>query len=150
MNAQRIGFAVFILAGLIAMHSIAESRERLSPGAVTEAQKQALPPVAQALVRTNPANGQKSLLIGSHVSGIVGLAETEARALHDELLSFATGPRFTYHHVWCDHDIVMWDNRAVLHRGFAYDEVNDTRILIRTTVAGSGPTVRDGAIVAGA
>ncbi len=137
------------LAGLIAIHSITESRGKLSPGAVTEAQREALPPVPQSLVRTNPVTGRKSLLIGSHVASIVGMTEAEARDLHGELLAMATRPEHTYRHKWREGDIVMWDNRAVLHRGLPYDEVNDIRLLMRTTVAGQGPTVVEGRIVAG-
>ena len=47
-------------------------------------------------------------------------------------------------------DIIIWDNRAVLHRGHPYDEVNDRRLMIRTTIAGVAPTVVDGRIQAGA
>lgn len=138
------------LEGLIAIHSIAKSRERLSANAVTAAQKRAMPPVPQALVRTNPATGRKSLLIGSHVAAIVGMDEAEALALNDELVALATRPEHTYRHTWRPDDIVLWDNRAVLHRGHPYDEIDDERLLIRTTLAGAGPTVVDGRIVPGA
>jgi len=135
------------LEGLIAVHSITKSRERLSPQAVTEEQKKALPPVPQALVRTNPATGRKSLLIGSHIAGVVGMTEAEAMALNEELVDLATRPEHTYRHTWRVDDIVMWDNRAVLYRGHPYDEVAHRRLMIRTTLAGSGPTVVNGRIV---
>lgn len=138
------------LDGLIAIHSITKSREKLSLHAVTAEQKQAMPPVPQALVRRNPVTGRKSLLIGSHVAAIVGMEEDEAMDLNEELVALATRPEFTYRHRWRVDDIVMWDNRAVLHRGHPYDEVSERRLMIRTTVAGSGPTVVDGRIVEGA
>ena len=134
---------------LIAIHSIAYSREQLSPDAVSEEQKRALPPVPQALVRTNPVTGRKSLLIGAHLAAIDGMADDEAQALNRELVALATRPENTYRHSWRVGDIVMWDNRAVLHRGHPYDEVNHIRLLIRTTIAGAGPTVIDGEIVEG-
>lgn len=137
------------LADLIAIHSIVHSREKLSPTAVSEEQRQALPPVPQALVRTNPVTGRKSLLIGSHVSGIVGMPDGEAEALNQKLVAIATRPEFTFRHSWRDGDMIMWDNRAVLHRGHVYDDVNDVRLLMRTTLAGRGPTVIDGAVVEG-
>ncbi len=137
------------LENLIAIHSITHSREMLDPKAISEEQKRALPPVHQALVRVNPVTGRKSLLIGSHLAGVVGKSEAEAAALNEELLAVATQPAFVYRHSWQVGDIIMWDNRAVLHRGLAYDEVNDVRLLFRTTVAGLGPTVVDGHIVEG-
>lgn len=138
------------LEGLIAWHDIAWSRLKLSPDAVTEEQRRAMPPVPQALVRTNPRTGRKSLLIGSHICRIDGLSDAEAAALNEELVAIATRPEFTYRHRWAPGDIVIWDNRAVLHRGHPYDEVNDRRLMIRTTLAGTGLTVVDGVIQPGA
>jgi alpha-ketoglutarate-dependent 2,4-dichlorophenoxyacetate dioxygenase len=135
------------LEQMIAVHWIVTSRLKLSPDAVTEAQRREMPPVQQALVRTNPVTGRKSLLIGSHVTHIEGLPDDDALALNEELVRLATLPRHTYRHRWRPHDIVMWDNRAVLHRGHPYDEAGDERLLLRTTVAGTGPTVVDGRIV---
>lgn len=135
------------LDGIVATHWIVHSRLKLSPDAVTERQRRELPPVPQALVRTNPVTGRKSLTIGSHVCAMSGMSDAEARALNDELVAHCTQPCFTYRHKWRDHDLVIWDNRAILHRGHPYDEVNTRRILIRTTVAGTGPTVVDGEIV---
>jgi alpha-ketoglutarate-dependent 2,4-dichlorophenoxyacetate dioxygenase len=132
----------------IAVHSITHSRRTLGDNAVSEEQKQALPPVQQALVRTNPVNGRKSLLIGAHVCSIDGMSDDEAQALNDRLVDSAIAAG-TYRHHWKPGDMVMWDNRAVLHRGHAYDEVNEVRTLIRTTVAGAGPTVVDGRVVSG-
>ena len=132
--------------GLIAIHDIAHSRVRLDPKSVTEEQRRQMPPVPQAMVRVNPTTGRKSLLIGSHVSGIVGMDDGEAAALNEELVAIATQPEFTNRHRWTLGDIVMWDNRAILHRGMPYDEVNDRRLMIRTTLAGAAPTVVDGAI----
>lgn len=138
------------LSDLVAVHSLAFSRRKLSPDAISPEQEKALPPVQQALVRTNPVTGRKSLLIGAHVQDIVGMAHDEAQALLAELLARATQPAFTYRHRWTVGDIVMWDNRAVLHRGHAYDEVNSRRLLIRTTLAGDGPTAAEGQVLAAA
>ena len=133
--------------GLVAIHSIATSRRKVDPNAVSAAQETALPPVPQALVRRNPANGRKALVLGSHIGAIVGMADDEAMALIDELTGIATQKAFTYRHVWRPDDVVMWDNRAVLHRGRPYDEANERRLMVRTTLAGDGPTAVDGRIV---
>ncbi len=136
--------------GLIAYHDIAHSRLKLSPDAVTAEQRQKMPPVPQAMVRVNPTTGRKSLLIGSHISRIDSMADDAAEALNAELVALATRPENTYRHIWSAGDIIIWDNRAVLHRGLPYDEVNDRRLMIRTTLAGAAPTVVDGRIQPGA
>ena len=64
-------------------------------------------------------------------------------------MAIATRPENTYRHIWSPNDIFIWDNRAALHRGLPYDEVNDRRLMIRTTLAGAGPTVVDGRIQLG-
>jgi alpha-ketoglutarate-dependent 2,4-dichlorophenoxyacetate dioxygenase len=103
-----------------------------------------VPPVPQAVVRTHPATGRKSLYLGSHASHILGRPVDEGRSLLRELLEFATQPQFVYRHVWRQHDLVMWDNRCVLHRGRPWDERRYRRVMHRTTVAGAGPTAVDG------
>ena len=138
------------LEGLIAYHDIGHSRFKLSPDAVTAEQRRKMPPVPQAMVRVNPTTGRKSLLIGSHISRIEGMADGEAEALNAELVALATRPENTYRHKWSTGDIIIWDNRAALHRGLPYDEVNDRRLMIRTTLAGAAPTVIDGRIQPGA
>ena len=101
----------------------------------------------QALVRPNPVNSRKALVLGSHIGAIVGMADDEAMALIDELTEIATQDTFTYRHVWRPNDVVMWDNRAVLHRGRPYDEANERRLMVRTTLAGDGPTAVDGRVI---
>lgn len=133
--------------GLIAIHSIAWSREQFEKGSSTEEQRKRLPPVQQALVRTNPITGRKSLHIASHVMSIEGMEDGEARALHDELVAVATAPEHVYRHSWSPNDAIIWDNRATMHRATPYDEVGDRRLMIRTTISDFGPTVADGAIV---
>ena len=97
--------------------------------------------MAQALIRANPVNGRKALYVGSHASHIAGLPEAEGRALLQELLAFATREDWTYMHLWQVGDLVMYDNRAVLHRARPYAITEHARILHRTTVAGDGLTV---------
>ena len=136
------------LDGLVAIHSIATSRKKIDPRAVSAEQEAALPPVPQALVRRNPVTGRKALVLGSHIGAIAGMADAEAQALIDELTAIATKSEFTYRHVWRNDDLVMWDNRAVLHRGHPYDEARERRLLVRTTLAGDAPTAVDGRVVA--
>ena len=131
------------LEGLVAEHSFVYSRGLIGYDQFTEAERAAVPPVPQALVRTHPATGRKSLYLGSHASHILGMPVAEGRALLTELLDLATRPEFVYQHRWRVGDLVMWDNRCVLHRGRPWGESRYRRVMHRTTVAGEGPTVPD-------
>lgn len=132
------------LDALVAEHSFVYSRGLIGYDQFTDAERAMVPPVQQAVVRTHPATGRKSLYLGSHASHVIGRPVEEGRALLKDLLEFATQPRFVYGHAWKRHDLVMWDNRCVLHRGRPWDEQRHRRVMHRTTVAGSGPTVVDG------
>jgi alpha-ketoglutarate-dependent 2,4-dichlorophenoxyacetate dioxygenase len=131
------------LDGLVVEHSLIYSRSLIGYRHFTDAERAALPPVKQALVRTHPATGRKSLYLGSHASHIIGRPMEEGRAVLRELLEFATNPRFVYRHGWRVNDLVMWDNRCALHRGRPWDESKYRRVMHRITVAGAGPTVAD-------
>ncbi|HET7341556.1 MAG TPA: TauD/TfdA family dioxygenase [Methylomirabilota bacterium] len=131
------------LADMVAVHSFAYSRGLIAPGLLLLEQEAALPPVKQRLVRENPVNGRKALFLGSHAAYIVGMPVEEGRTLLRELLEHATRPQFVYEHRWRVGDCVMWDNRAVLHRGREWDTRRYRRVMHRTTVAGDGPTVPD-------
>ena len=128
------------LEGRVAVHSFAYSRGLIDPTLLGPEVQQALPPVRQALVRANPLSGRKSVYIGSHASHIEGMPVEERRALLKELLELATRPEGVHRHVWRQHDLVIWDNRCLLHRGRPWDARRYTRVMHRTTVAGDGPT----------
>ncbi len=129
------------IEGLVAVHSYAYSRGLVDPDLLSEDEKAQVPPVEQALVRTNPVNGRKALLLGSHASHIVGWPVEEGRTLLKELLDFATRPRFRYRHRWRVDDLLIWDNRCALHRARPYDSRKYRRLMQRTTVAGTAATV---------
>ena len=130
------------LDGMVAVHSFAYSRGQIAPGLLLPEQETALPPVKQQLVRVNDVTGRKAVYLGSHASHIVGLPVDEGRRLLRDLLAHATQPQFVFQHRWRVGDCVMWDNRAVLHRGRPWD-TRRRRVMHRTTVAGDGPTVPD-------
>ena len=96
-------------------------------------------PVRQRLVRTHPVTGRKSLYLSSHAGGIVGMPVAEARLLLRDLNEHATQPKFVYVHAWRAWDLVVWDNRQMMHRVRRYDEAHP-RDMRRTTVAGDAPT----------
>ena len=129
------------LEGLVAEHSMAHSRAQIAPGLLTEAFLKETPPVRHVMVRTVPETGEKALYVGSYASHIIGWEREKGRALLEELLEWATQPRFVYRHQWETNDLVMWDNRTCLHRGRPWDNAIYKRIMHRTTLAGDGPTV---------
>ena len=106
---------------------------------MTEAQQAALPPVTHPLVRTH-ARGRRSLFISENVAYYVGgMALEEGKALHRELVSFATRPEFVYQHRWRQGDVVMWDNRPTMHRVTEYDGARYRRNMQRTELLGLEP-----------
>ncbi|MEO6024460.1 MAG: TauD/TfdA family dioxygenase [Burkholderiales bacterium] len=123
------------LEGLIAEHSIFNSRARLGFTDFSDDERQALPPVPQMLVRTIPQNGRKSLYVASHIGKIFGLPDSEGRALADQLIAHATQRQFVYTHRWRVHDLVMWDNRCTMHRGTEFDDARWPRDMQRATVS---------------
>ncbi len=123
--------------GLVAIHNLAHSRAQVDPAHLTAQERAGVPPVRQPMVRTLPS-GAKSLYIGSHVEAIEGMAPDVARELLLRLLAFAEQPAHVYTHTWQAHDLLIWDNRATLHRGRAFDPAQP-RYLVRATVAGDAP-----------
>jgi alpha-ketoglutarate-dependent 2,4-dichlorophenoxyacetate dioxygenase len=123
------------LEGLIAEHSIFNSRGRLGFSNFSEEERQALPPVPQALVRVIPESGRKSLYLASHAGRIFGMPDAEGRALIDELIEHATQRQFVYTHRWRVGDLVMWDDRCTMHRGTAFDDLRFRRDVQRATVS---------------
>jgi taurine dioxygenase len=98
------------------------------------------PPVDHPLVRTHPETGRRALYLGNHASHVLGMPEAEGRALLDELLEHTTQPQFVYTHRWRIGDLVMWDNRCLLHRAVAnYEMGRYRRVLHRSVVRGTAP-----------
>jgi alpha-ketoglutarate-dependent 2,4-dichlorophenoxyacetate dioxygenase len=121
---------------LVVIHDFAWSRDQVRPGFFTEQERAAYPPVRHPLVRTNPVNGRRSLFLGAHASHVEGLPIDEGRALLATLLDHVTQPQFCYRHEWTEGDLVIWDNRCVLHRATPYDTTHYKRLMQRTTVSG--------------
>lgn len=121
------------VADLICSHSQIFSRGILGFTDFTGDERVKWAPVRQRLVRRHPSSGRLSLYLSSHAGGIEGWPVPEARAFLRDLNEHATQRRFVYAHVWKPHDLVMWDNRATMHRARRYDnsEVRDMR---RTTL----------------
>jgi alpha-ketoglutarate-dependent 2,4-dichlorophenoxyacetate dioxygenase len=125
---------------LVCEHSLMYSRGSLGLMDYSEEERAMFRPVRQRLVRTHPVTGRRSLYLSSHAGAIVGTPMPEARILLRELTEHATQPSFVYVHRWRPWDLVIWDNRQVMHRARRYDE-SQPRDMRRTTIAGDAPTV---------
>jgi alpha-ketoglutarate-dependent 2,4-dichlorophenoxyacetate dioxygenase len=124
-----------------------EYQRTLSPGMepITEDERKSTPPVMHRLVQRHPATGRKHLFISASAEFIDGLPRAEGRALLDELTRICTRPEAIYTHKWQVRDVVMWDNRATLHRagGFDYRSPTLRRLLHRVVIAGNPAAYRD-------
>jgi len=129
---------------LICEHSQLYSRGILGFTDFTDDDRRRFTPVHQRLVRRHPSTGRKSLFLASHAGAILGWPVPEARAFLRDLTEHATQRQFVYSHVWKQWDLVMWDNRATMHRArpFPADEVRDMH---RTTVACERSTMAEAA-----
>jgi alpha-ketoglutarate-dependent 2,4-dichlorophenoxyacetate dioxygenase len=119
---------------LIVEHDLIASRKRLG-FEFNEHEKSTMTSARHPLVFTNPVTSRCSVLIGSHASRIPDLSEEKSRALLNELLAMATSPGNCYRHEWREHDLVIWDNRAVLHRATQFDGTRYRPLMQRTTVS---------------
>jgi alpha-ketoglutarate-dependent 2,4-dichlorophenoxyacetate dioxygenase len=128
------------LRGMVALHDFGWSRSRVDPALLTETEKTQHPPVRQAVVLEENPYGP-ALYLGAHARSIDGMNETESRVLIDRLMAHATEDRFIYSHRWTPGDLLIWDNRAVLHRATPFASTTERRHMVRTTVAGRRPTI---------
>jgi alpha-ketoglutarate-dependent 2,4-dichlorophenoxyacetate dioxygenase len=87
---------------------------------------------------------RQNLYLSAHAGTIVGWPVPEARALLRDLVEHATQREFVHAHKWRQFDLVMWDNRVVMHRGRRYN-ASEVRDLHRTTVADAAPTLEQAA-----
>ena len=129
------------LAPLVVIHDYVYSRSKVAP--VKPSHAASLPPVEQRLVRINPGTGEKNFYIGSHARSVVGWSEQDSRNLIDDLLARTTRPQDIHTHRWTPGDLVIWDNRCLLHRGRPFDADRYRRHMRQTRVCGVGPTLEE-------
>ena len=130
------------IAGLEAEHYVLHSRFMLGDTGYTEEQKQSIPPAVWPLVRTHPGSKRKLLFVGIHATHVRGMTVPEGRMLLMDLLEHATQREFVYQHHWRVGDLVMWDNRAVLHRGRRFD-LSQRREMRRATTEDVEEAIRN-------
>jgi taurine dioxygenase len=129
------------IANLLAIHVYQSSHSTRKLMALSEPNKERVPnAVLHPMVRTHPENGRKSIYINPiRVEGILGLDHKEALPLLAELLEHATAERFQYRHRWQPGDLVMWDNRCLLHKANGDYDMGQTRYLYRVMLQGDVP-----------
>ena len=126
--------------GLKAIHGYDTPRARNRPSPRTPQEIAETPDVEHPLVRTHPVTGRKALYLNpNRLDRIVGLERAESDALLDELADEARKPQHHFGHVWTRGDIVVWDNRATMHRvDIDYPE-GEPRIMHRVLIEGDRP-----------
>jgi alpha-ketoglutarate-dependent taurine dioxygenase len=129
------------IAGLIGIHVYQSSHSVRRLMSLSDANKERVPnAVLHPIVRTHPETARKSIYINPiRIEGILGLDHKEALPLLDELLDHATAEAFQYRHEWRPGDLVIWDNRRLLHKANGDYDMEQTRYLYRVMVQGDVP-----------
>jgi alpha-ketoglutarate-dependent 2,4-dichlorophenoxyacetate dioxygenase len=117
-----------------AWHDYAHSRGQIASDLASPEERAALPAQCWRLVWRNPANGRGALYIASHAYAVEGMEVSAGKALIDELTAAATATSSNYLHQWRMGDVVMWDNRATMHRGRPWP-APEPRLMVRTTIS---------------
>jgi len=106
---------------------------------VSAFERENIPPVSHPVIRLHPdRNNKKSLFFTANAGNeIGGMKQEEGALLHSHLVDIVENSSFKYKHRWEKGDLVMWDNRCLLHRAIPYDMNKYRRVFRRTTVAGS-------------
>jgi alpha-ketoglutarate-dependent 2,4-dichlorophenoxyacetate dioxygenase len=120
------------LEGLRVHHSIAHSRQTLG-FEFSQDEQEILKGAIHPLIRTLPRSQRKALYVASHASRIIDWPVPEGRLLLRELMEHATQPEFVYRHTWRVGDLVIWDNRATMHRARPFEDARYRRELRRVT-----------------
>ena len=132
------------LEGLSASHSLAYSQGKLghahhqgsaySGYGLTEAHARVRP-----MVKIHPETGRKALMIGRHAFNVTGLGQEDGDRMLAELCDFACRPPRVWRHRWTSGDIVVWDNRRMMHRALPWD-MSQPRVMWHSRIAGDPAT----------
>jgi alpha-ketoglutarate-dependent 2,4-dichlorophenoxyacetate dioxygenase len=122
------------LENSFAWHDYAHSRSQVAPDLASPEERAALPPQCWRMVWKNPLNGRGAIYLASHAYAVEGMEPAAGKRLIDELMEAATAPSTSYLHQWREGDVVMWDNRATMHRGRPWP-AHEPRLMVRTTIS---------------
>lgn len=122
------------LENSFAWHDYAHSRGQIAADLANPEERAALPPQCWRMVWKNPVNGRSALYLASHAYAVEGMEASAGKKLIDELMDLATAQGTSYVHEWKSGDVVMWDNRATMHRGRPWP-AHEARFMVRTTIS---------------
>ncbi len=122
------------LENSFAWHDYAHSRGQIAPDLASPEERAALPPQCWRMVWRTPVNGRGALYLASHAYAVKGMDAAAGKGLIEELTAAATAPGTSYVHEWRKGDVVMWDNRATMHRGRPWP-ADEPRLMVRTTIS---------------
>jgi len=118
------------------LHVYLSSRSPRKKAELPAAERAAIPETLQPLVHVHPENGRKALYLNTaHMERIEGMPDEDAFALIGELMTHATRPKYEYRHKWRAGDMVIWDNRSVMHQ--ANGDYDEPRYLYRLMIKGT-------------
>jgi len=106
---------------------------------MTEDQKAKVPPVDHPIVRTHPETKRKCIFLGDHAECVQGMDYEKGRELIEKANRLITRDDLIYRHNWEPRDLIVWDNRCLLHRATSFDTGKDRRVMRRCTVIGDIP-----------
>lgn len=122
------------LVGRNAIHNLDYSRSRhMKDDLLTEEQKASIPPVSHPIFRIHPETRRTCIFLGDHAETVEGMDYEGGRALIDKLNQLATPDKLIYRHKWKPGQVVVWDNRCLLHRATHFDTANEKRVMRRCT-----------------
>jgi taurine dioxygenase len=128
------------LAGMRAVHNLDFSRNRRhGESPMTAAQRDAVPPVDHPIVRTHPETGRKCLFLGDHAEYILGMDYDAGRDFIEALNARIVAAARIHTHRWRKGDLMVWDNRCLMHKAESYDTAREARVIRRCTVLGEVP-----------
>jgi alpha-ketoglutarate-dependent taurine dioxygenase len=105
---------------------------------LSKEERAAVPPVKHPLRRFHPVTGRLSVFLSPvHTSHIEGMEKKESQRVLDALAEFCTQEKYLYKHRWWPNDLMMWDNRCIMHYAQPYDSQRSRRVMHRTTLAGA-------------
>lgn len=122
------------------VHEYGHSRRKIDPQLAREKRFNHWKKQIWRSLWTNPENGREALYIASHACAVVGLSPQQGLELIDALTDWCTQDHYIYSHPWKVGDVLIWDERAMLHRGVPWD-YNEVRILSSICISA---TSRDG------
>jgi len=122
------------LQNSFAWHDYAHSRSQIAPDLASPEERAALPPQCWRMVWRNPVNDRGAIYLASHAYAVEGMEPPAGKRLIDQLMEAATAPGISYMHQWRAGDVVMWDNRATMHRGRPWP-AHEPRLMVRTTIS---------------